>query len=64
MIHVGMGKKYIVDFRGRYRKRRIFKIVFSLLHSVIYQNVLTAGFKEVTASRNLVIRSDKCKLHM
>ena len=63
MIHMGMRQKNIVDLRLRHRKRSALKGIHPLLHALIHQHMHSCRFQIMAASRHLMVRSDKNKLH-
>ena len=63
VIHMGVGQENAVDLPGRHGQRRILVDVHALFHSVVHKNVLIAHLQIMTASRHLMIRANKNKLH-
>ena len=63
VIDVGVGQEDIVDVEGKDGKVHVFINVFSLLHTVIDQDVFPAGAEKHTAARDFVCRTDECQLH-
>ena len=44
MVDMGMSQKHIIDLRIAHRKLRILKIVHTLLHTAVHQNLKPCGF--------------------
>ena len=63
MVHVRVSQKDHIDLAGCDRQRLILIKIRTLLHSAVNQNLLTACFKIITASRYFMRRSQKCQFH-
>ena len=58
-----MCQKYIINHGFCHREITVFKCIDPLLHTVIHKDMLSTGIQVMTASRNLMVGTNKYKLH-
>ena len=64
MINMCMREKDEIDGTGAHGQRGILKIIPALLHPVINEDPFPCRLQKMSASGHLMIRSDKCQLHI
>ena len=64
MIHMSMGQKHIVNQRFVHWQLTVLKHICALFHTIIHQNIFFTYTQIMTASRHLMICSNKHQLHI
>ena len=63
MVDMRMRQKYIINRGLVKRQLGILKYIDALFHTVIHQDFFAPHLQTMTASRNLMIRTDESKFH-
>ncbi len=54
-----MGQKHCVEIRGLHGQGCVFKVIFALLHAVVYKNAFTTGLQIAATAGYFMIGSNK-----
>ena len=61
---MGMGQQHVIDLVVRHGQGCVFIHIVPLLHAAVHQKLCIPNLQIMTAAGNLMVRPNKCQLHL